>query len=65
MAAAAGQPRLVVGGLHHDDGADHPGVLRAAVFGAEEVIFASLRRLEPDRAVLPGIGIGLHAERRE
>ncbi len=59
----AAEPRLEVGGLHRRDPADHPGVLRAAVLGAEEVVLAGLGRREPQRVVAAGNDVRLHAER--
>ena len=47
----AAQPRLELARLHDDDLADHSGMLRAAVLGAEQVIVAGLGRLEPDLRV--------------
>ena len=44
--------------------ADHPGVLRAAVLRAEEVVLARLGRVEPERRVAARDHVGLHAERR-
>ena len=60
---ASAHPGLVLRGLHHDDGADHAGVLRAAIFGAEQVIGAGLGGAEPGHGVAAGEHVLLHAER--
>ena len=52
----------ILRGLHDDDGADHAGVLRAAVFGAEQVIGAGLGGAEPCDGVAAGEHVLLHAE---
>ena len=39
---AAAHPGFVLRGFHDHDGADHAGVLRAAIFGAEQMIGAGL-----------------------
>ena len=54
LAGAAGEPRLVLGALHDHDPAHHAGVVRAAVLGAEEVVPAGLRGLEPQVVYRPG-----------
>src|SRR5687768_3078475 len=59
----ASQPPLKIIRLHHDDTADHSGMLGAAVFSAKEVIFAGLRRLKPHCCVSTGNDIHLHAKR--
>ena len=56
------QPRLVVARLHDDHTPDHARMLRAAIFGAKEVVGAGLRRLEPRRLVAARQHILLHAK---
>ena len=60
--AAAAHPGFVLRRLHDDDGADHAGVLRAAVFGAEQMIGAGLGGVEPRDGVAAGQHVLLHAE---
>ena len=59
---AAREPLLERGRLHGDDGADHLRVERAAVLGAEQVIGARHRRLEPRLGVAARHRVLLHAE---
>src|SRR5438067_6116534 len=60
----AAQPLLIVARLHRDYLSDHPVMLGSAVFRAEEMISARLRRLEPRGGVASGNSFHLSAERR-
>src|SRR5580765_8480178 len=62
-AGTTAHPGLVLCGLHDDDGTDHAGVLRAAVFGAEQMIGARLGGAEPRDGVAAGEHVLFHAKR--
>src|SRR5262249_60299393 len=57
-----GEPALEFSGLHDRDPANHGRVIRAAIFGAVEVIAPDSRRLEPKRRVTTRQHILFHAE---
>src|SRR5437763_1826012 len=52
-ARAAREPLLVGRPLHDDDVPVHPAVVRAAIFGAEELVAAGLGGLDPELRVAP------------
>src|SRR5579864_2511468 len=57
-------PRLIIGGSHDHDFADHPRVHGAAVLRAEKVISPGLGGSEPQGGVTAGQDVLLDAERR-
>ncbi len=56
------KPFLVVGRLHDVDGADHAGVVGAAVLGTEQVIVPRRRRLEPHGGITIRQHVHVNAE---
>ena len=56
---------LELGRLHDVDPAAHGRMVRPAILGAEQVIAADLRRLEPHRGIAARQHVLLHPERRD
>ncbi len=60
---AAAHPGFELCGFHDHDGANHAGMLRAAVLRAEQVVGPGSGRVEPGDCVTAGKYVLLHAER--
>ena len=60
---AASKPRCILGRFHYSDPAGHTRMVRAAIFGAKDVIAAGRGRLKPERLIAAGYNVVLQTER--